>query len=197
MPVRSVGPGQNHPEPLRPPGHPTLNSQVQIPPSIPSASGRRSASGRPWACRAVLKARYASPGRSRNSRRSRATSGPPDHWSGPDAVRYMSVHSWKQPDLHGHSGTSPGPDKRPVTGRNPSSRAVFAGGGRWWIRTTEGVADGFTARSRTRGSVTASASALSALSVIRSCSSSTSLLQVELVLRVSRPGNLRARAALA
>ena len=23
-----------------------------------------------------------------------------------DAVRYMSVHSWKQPDSHGHNGTS-------------------------------------------------------------------------------------------
>jgi hypothetical protein len=26
-----------------------------------------------------------------------------------DAVRYMSVHSWKQPDSHGHSGTSQPP----------------------------------------------------------------------------------------
>ena len=25
-----------------------------------------------------------------------------------DAVRYMSLHSWKQPDSYGHSGTSPG-----------------------------------------------------------------------------------------
>ena len=34
------------------------------------------------------------------------TSGSADRWSIPDAVRYMSVHSRKQPDSHGHSGTS-------------------------------------------------------------------------------------------
>jgi hypothetical protein len=31
--------------------------------------------------------------------------------AGPGAVRYMSVHSWKQPDSHRHNGTSLGPSK--------------------------------------------------------------------------------------
>ena len=44
--------------------------------------------------------------RSPDNRRNRGTSGSADRLSGPDAVRYMSVHSWKQPDPHGHSGTS-------------------------------------------------------------------------------------------
>ena len=55
-----------------------------------------------------------------------------------DAVRYMSVHSWKQPDSHGHSGTSPGQKEQPARPGNPSSRAIFAGGGRCWVRTNVG-----------------------------------------------------------
>ena len=41
------------------------------------------------------------------------------------AVRYMSVHSWKQPDSHGHSGTSQPRKQQPARPGIPSSRAVF------------------------------------------------------------------------
>src|SRR5260370_38217239 len=37
-----------------------------------------------------------------------------------DAVRYMSVHSWKQPDSHGRSGTSPGPSNNQPHHGNPA-----------------------------------------------------------------------------
>ncbi len=63
-----------------------------------------------------------------------------------DAVRYMSVHSWKQPDSHGHSGTSPGQKEQPARPGKPSSQAISAGGGRCWVRTNVGLADGFTDR---------------------------------------------------
>jgi hypothetical protein len=61
-----------------------------------------------------------------------------------DAVRYMSVHSWKQPDSDEHSGTPQGPKPQPAMPGTPSSQAISAGGGRSRIRTWEGVADGFT-----------------------------------------------------
>jgi hypothetical protein len=56
-----------------------------------------------------------------------------------DAVRYMSVHSWNQPDSHGHSGTSPGQNQQPARPGKPSPRAVFAGGGRCcvWFQDIE------------------------------------------------------------
>ena len=63
-----------------------------------------------------------------------------------DAVRYMSVHSWKQPDSHGHSGTSQPQKQQPARPGIPSSRAVSAGSGRCWVRTNVGLADGFTDR---------------------------------------------------
>jgi len=63
-----------------------------------------------------------------------------------DAVRYMSVHSWKQPDSHGHSGTSQPKKQQPARRGIPSSRAVSAGSGRCWVRTSVGLADGFTDR---------------------------------------------------
>jgi hypothetical protein len=74
---------------------------------------------------------------------------PPDNGrnqmpSGPDAVRYMSVHSWKQPDSHGRSGTSSSQKQQPARQGKPSSQAIFAGGGRCWVRTNVGEADGFT-----------------------------------------------------
>jgi hypothetical protein len=56
----------------------------------------------------------------------------------------MSVHSWKQPDSHGHNGTSSGQEHQPASPGNPRPWAVSAGGGRSRIRTWEGVADGFT-----------------------------------------------------
>ena len=37
-----------------------------------------------------------------------------------DAVRYMSVHSWKQPDSHGHSGTSQPRSNSPRDGEFPA-----------------------------------------------------------------------------
>jgi hypothetical protein len=37
-----------------------------------------------------------------------------------DAVRYMSVHSWKQPDSHGRSGTSQRPEQQPGRPGNPA-----------------------------------------------------------------------------
>jgi hypothetical protein len=55
-----------------------------------------------------------------------------------DAVRYMSVHSRKQPDSHGHSGTSQPQKQQPARRGIPSSRAVSAGGGRCWVRTSVG-----------------------------------------------------------
>jgi hypothetical protein len=61
-----------------------------------------------------------------------------------DPVRYMSVHNRKQPDSHGRSWTSPGQKEQPARPGNPSSRAIFAGGGRCWVRTNVGLADGFT-----------------------------------------------------
>jgi hypothetical protein len=64
-----------------------------------------------------------------------------------DAVRYTSVHSWKQPDSHGLSRTHRTQSSGPRTRRNPKPRAVSAGGGRSRIRTWEGEADGFTDRS--------------------------------------------------
>jgi hypothetical protein len=64
-----------------------------------------------------------------------------------DAVRYMSVHSWKQPDSHGHSGTSAGQKQQPASPGKSSSRAISAGSGRCWVRTNVGEADGFTDRS--------------------------------------------------
>jgi hypothetical protein len=57
----------------------------------------------------------------------------------------MSVHSWKQPDSHGHNGTSSGQKHPPASPGNPRPWAVSAGGGRSRIRTWEGEADGFTA----------------------------------------------------
>ena len=61
-----------------------------------------------------------------------------------DAVRYMSVHSWKQPDSHGRSGTPQRQKQQPARPGIPSSRAVSAGSGRCWVRTSVGLADGFT-----------------------------------------------------
>jgi hypothetical protein len=55
-----------------------------------------------------------------------------------DAVRYMSVHSRKQPDSHGHSGTSWPRRQQPARRGIPSSRAISAGGGRCWVRTNVG-----------------------------------------------------------
>jgi hypothetical protein len=80
---------------------------------------------------------FAKDGQPSNSRSKR--SGEPllrllaDHPAGfmiADAVRYMSVHSWKQPDSHRHSGTSQRQKQQPARPGTPSPRAVFAGGGR-------------------------------------------------------------------
>jgi hypothetical protein len=53
------------------------------------------------------------------------TSGSADRWSIPDAVRYMSVHSRKQPDSHGHSGTSMGPRQPHVRLAKPQATGRF------------------------------------------------------------------------
>jgi hypothetical protein len=58
-------------------------------------------------------------------RRNRGTSGSADRWSIPDAVRYMSVHSRKQPDSHGHSGTSMGPRQPHVRLAKPQAMGRF------------------------------------------------------------------------
>jgi hypothetical protein len=62
----------------------------------------------------------------------------------PSAIRPRPPqHSGPQCYEMTHGGTKQnGPHSRV----DAASGAVFAGGGRWWIRTTEGVADGFTAR---------------------------------------------------
>jgi hypothetical protein len=82
--------------------------------------------------------------RSPDNRRNGGQEGSAGRLSGLDAVRYMSVHSWKQPDLHGHSGTSSGQKHQPATPRKPRPRAISAGSGRCWVRTNVGEADGFT-----------------------------------------------------
>jgi hypothetical protein len=61
-----------------------------------------------------------------------------------DAVRYMSVHSWKQQDSYGRSGTSRRPKEQPARPGTCSSRGISAGSGRCWVRTNVGEADGFT-----------------------------------------------------
>jgi hypothetical protein len=42
-----------------------------------------------------------------------------------DAVRYMSVHSRKQPDSHGHSRTPPGLEHQPATPGKPQATGHF------------------------------------------------------------------------
>jgi hypothetical protein len=42
-----------------------------------------------------------------------------------DAVRYMSVHSWKQPDSHGHSGTSQREKQQPARRGNSQLTGRF------------------------------------------------------------------------
>jgi hypothetical protein len=46
-----------------------------------------------------------------------------------DAVRYMSVHSRKQPDSDGRGGTLPAGMARPVSRRYPRFTGRFR---RWW-----------------------------------------------------------------
>ena len=46
-----------------------------------------------------------------------------------DTVRYMSVHSWKQPDFHGHSGTTP---TRKGAAREPGYAQATGRFRRWW-----------------------------------------------------------------
>jgi hypothetical protein len=45
-----------------------------------------------------------------------------------DAVRYTSVHSWKQPDSHGLSRTPQDPKQRPAI----PEKSQAAGRLRWW-----------------------------------------------------------------
>jgi hypothetical protein len=56
----------------------------------------------------------------------------------PDAVRYMSVHSRKQPDSQGHDGTPSREKQQPARPGKPWSWAVSAGSGRCWVRTNVG-----------------------------------------------------------
>jgi hypothetical protein len=46
-----------------------------------------------------------------------------------DPVRYMSVHSWKQPDPHGRRGTLP---TGKATAREPRKSQVTGRFRRWW-----------------------------------------------------------------
>jgi hypothetical protein len=68
----------------------------------------------------------------------RGRSGHPTAFMIADAVRYMSVHSWKQPDSHRRSRTSQPEKQQPARRGIPSSRAVSAGSGRCWVRTNVG-----------------------------------------------------------
>jgi hypothetical protein len=78
--------------------------------------------------------------------RTRARTAPYAPVPAPDAVRYMSVHSRKQPDSHRRSGTPSREKQRPASPGIPRPRAVSAGGGRCKVRTCVGLADGFTDR---------------------------------------------------
>ena len=46
-----------------------------------------------------------------------------------DAVRYTSVHGWKQPDSHGLSRTPQDPKQRPANPEKPQATGRFR---RWW-----------------------------------------------------------------
>jgi len=69
------------------------------------------------------------------------TARPP--WT-PSAIRpWTPRHDCLQRDKMTHDGTE---KKRPASARIRSYRGVSAGGGRCWVRTNEGLADGFTDR---------------------------------------------------
>jgi len=53
----------------------------------------------------------------------------------PESVRHMSVTTATQRHTMKHSGTT---TRRPPRPGKPSSRAIFAGGGRCWVRTNVG-----------------------------------------------------------
>jgi len=61
--------------------------------------------------------------------RNRGASGSVNRWLRPDSVRHMSVTTATQRHITKHGGTI---TRRPARPRKPSSRAVSAGGGRWW-----------------------------------------------------------------
>ena len=125
---------------------PRAAATLLSPPRDPGPAGRRRARRRiPWAMREperVPSMIIPRAGRRTddplNDRRNRGTRGSAGRRPGPDAVRHMSVHSWTQPDSHGLSGTSPGQKEQPARPGKPSSRAVYAGGGRCWVRTNVG-----------------------------------------------------------
>ena len=65
-------------------------------------------------------------------------SGPQPAFMIADAVRYMSVHSRKQPDSDGRSGYHRPESNSPRDPGKSSSRAIYAGSGRCWVRTNVG-----------------------------------------------------------
>ena len=65
----------------------------------------------------------------------------------PESVRHMSVTTATQRLTAAHHETQRDKTERPASPGIPSSRAVSAGSGRCWVRTSVGLADGFTDRS--------------------------------------------------
>ena len=134
------------------PNRHSSHQHTPFPPATPP--GRHRAAGR-----AHGDARSTQP---RTSSRTRPRTGHPRAMRGPDPGQQAATHTapWPlspsaicpwSPQHRGlqrpkvtHGGTE---QKRPASPTSRSQRAVFAGCGRWWIRTTEGEADGFTARS--------------------------------------------------
>ena len=79
-------------------------------------------------------------------------SGAVNRWLGPDSVRHMSVTTATQRLTAAHHETQRDKTEKTREAGIPSSRAVSAGGGRCWVRTSVGLADGFTvSRSRPIG----------------------------------------------
>jgi len=89
---------------------------------------RRPLAGYAWARPGItndLPAGWRVPSPGRITIATEEANGPVDRVSGPDDVRYMSVHSRKQPDSHGHSGTPMGPKQPHVRLAKPQATGRF------------------------------------------------------------------------
>ena len=158
-------PGTEHPDceragdpcPLRPPGHrhalPDLqpsHQRTRLPRPPPPPANHR---GRQAGCTAMHARLSGSRQAGTRDRRgpSVAVRGKPTvHTDRPGGRTPSAMCPWtpRHRDLQRYKVTHDGTEKkRPAQPRIPSKRAVFAGGGRSWVRTRVGEADGFTDRS--------------------------------------------------